>query len=82
MSAPVAVPADPEFSATARAIAAEQYRDDAHPFTRPVGQLWERETERDSATELYARFIRCGGETGTVFLRTRAARDRRQGVRP
>lgn len=48
MTATVALPADPEFSATARAIAAEQYRDDSHPFTRPAGQLWERTRDHHS----------------------------------
>lgn len=53
MSARVALAIDPEFSATRRAIAAEQYRDDTFPVSSPAGQLWERVAVSATRGEVY-----------------------------
>lgn len=75
MTARIELPTDPEFSATRRAIARVQYQDDAVSTEPPAGQLWERESERDASTELYARWMRLG-DGRIKFFRTRAERVR------
>jgi hypothetical protein len=49
--------------------------DYAGKFQSATGQLWERETERDANTELYARWMRLG-DGQIKFFRTRSERER------